>query len=148
MIGSEPLYDIGSGNGFPGLIFGVLDPMRHCFLVERDQRKSEYLKHVISELRLANVAVLNQSCENLPKASVVNAIARGFAPLSAALLQLIPQIRVGGRFFHMKGDGFAAELARVPSQLFTKWSNTVLGSYMLPESSVQLTILETDRIGE
>ena len=37
---ASPVYDFGSGGGFPGLILSILEPDVPVFLVERDSRKS------------------------------------------------------------------------------------------------------------
>lgn len=54
-------YDLGSGNGIPGMIWAILSPEQSFFLVDTDERKCEFLKYVSSKLGLNNVTVLNQS---------------------------------------------------------------------------------------
>ena len=41
------LYDIGSGNGFPGMIYAILYSDQRIILLDTDQRKCEFLKHVV-----------------------------------------------------------------------------------------------------
>ena len=43
-IGTDHLYDLGSGNGFPGVIFALMYPKIRITLVERDRRKCEFFK--------------------------------------------------------------------------------------------------------
>lgn len=145
LIPNEPVYDIGSGNGFPGLIFALLYPTIRVVLVDRDSRKTEYLKTVVSELKLANVTVESRSVESLAPGVIANAMLRGFAPLSKAMLTLRKQVRVGGRCFHMKSDAFAMELAQVPSQVFSVWSPSLVGQYRLPESDADMAVVLTKK---
>lgn len=51
------IYDIGSGNGFPGIIWSLLDPDHSMTLVEIDKRKSEFLKHIIYKLKMTHSSV-------------------------------------------------------------------------------------------
>ena len=51
------LYDLGSGNGFPGVVWAILDPRHSTTLVEIDQRKSEFLKHIVHKLKMTHVSV-------------------------------------------------------------------------------------------
>ncbi len=109
LLGSTPVFDIGSGNGFPGIIFAILNPKLQVRLVEKDQRKVEYLKHVISVGGVRNASVLGVSVESLDEGSVPCAVSRGFAPLGKALLLTRKVFEVGGRYFHLKGSQWATE---------------------------------------
>ncbi|MEK7356088.1 MAG: RsmG family class I SAM-dependent methyltransferase, partial [Bdellovibrionota bacterium] len=50
MVTNAPLYDFGSGSGLPGLVFAILFPKHKVVLVDRDQRKLEFCKHVVGTL--------------------------------------------------------------------------------------------------
>ena len=50
------IFDIGSGNGFPGLLMAILDPGHEYNLVESDARKCEFLKHCYHRLELKECA--------------------------------------------------------------------------------------------
>ncbi len=58
---SEKVLDLGSGNGLPGLICGILYPETCFLLCERNRKKAEFLKGTIFKLKTDNVDVL---CEN------------------------------------------------------------------------------------
>ncbi len=148
MVPGAPLYDFGSGNGLPGLVFAILYPQHKVVLVDRDQRKLEFCKGLVSALRLTNVTVQLLSVEDLPDASVKNAVGRGFAALSRAMIVARKPLSKGGKFFHMKGDGWANELAQVPSQLFTFWSPSLLGQYRVPDSTTELAVVVTTKIAD
>lgn len=148
MIPKAPLYDVGSGNGFPGAVFAILYPQSQVVLVERDKRKAEFLKHIASALSLKNLSVEAVAVEDLRDGSVQNMVSRGFAPLHRALLVCRRQVKSGGRYFHLKGDAWANELAQVPSQLFSFWSPSLLGQYKIPGTNAELAVVVTEKIAD
>lgn len=50
--------DIGSGGGFPGIVLAVLFPERRTLLLERSERKAEFLGTVVQALSLRHAEVL------------------------------------------------------------------------------------------
>ncbi len=148
LVPGQPLFDIGSGNGFPGMIMAILHPNVPVILVDRDERKSEFLKHIANALQLKNVTVETSPVEDMGAARMVNVVTRGFAPLHKAMLITRKQVSKGGRFFHLKGDGWANELASVPSQLFSFWTPSLLGQYQLPGTMSNMAVVLTEKIAE
>lgn len=148
MVKSEPLFDLGSGAGFPGLIFGALYPDLKVTLVDRDARKIEFLKHVISEAKLSNVTVLHSAIEDLKDRSIKNAIARDLGPLPRTMLLVRKAVSAGGKLYHMKSDGWANELGAVPTQLFSFWSPSLLGQYSIPDANMEMAVVLTDKVAD
>lgn len=142
---SQPLYDFGSGNGCPGIIIGSLYPDVKVILVDRDQRKMEFCKQVIHLLGLSNIEVWVKGVEEISAGSVSQAVARGFAPLSKALIKYRSQFPKGGKFYHMKGDGWANEVAGLPSQVFSHWSPSLVGKYKIPENTAEMFVVLTEK---
>lgn len=62
---SAAIYDLGSGNGFPGLVGGILFADQEFILVESSRKKCSFLRTAKSELGLDNVKVLQERVENL-----------------------------------------------------------------------------------
>ncbi len=145
---NHPLYDIGSGNGFPGLVLSIVEPDLKIILVERDSRKGEFLKAMGSNLKLPNLSVEVADVEDLKYGSLVNVVSRGFAPLHKALIMTRKQVAKGGRYFHLKSDGWATETAAVPSQLFSYWTPSLLGQYRLPETSNDMAVVLTEKTAD
>lgn len=81
------VWDIGSGNGLPGIVLGVLNPSIKIALVEVDRRKGEFLRTVIQELGLDNTEVIIQDVFSLSN-PIEWGVSRGFAPLARALISL------------------------------------------------------------
>lgn len=140
------VYDFGSGNGFPGLVLGVLRPDLTLYLVERDIRKSEFLKHTVGELKLTNVKVLTQSYESLGKGTVKFAVTRALGSLPTLLIQMSSLFADGAQFFHFKSDTWTTELANCPTQVFSHWDIQAAGQYTLPEGAIVRNIVVTKKI--
>lgn len=141
------IYDFGSGNGFPGLVLAAMAPDRKIFMIEKDTRKVEFLKHVIGRMGLTNASVFSLRVEDLKPDSIQIAVSRGFAPVSKALITTRSTFRVGGQYFHMKGDGWVREVAEIPTQICTIWSPRLLSEYTLPDGSAKLSMVLTTKIG-
>lgn len=148
LIAGQPLYDLGSGNGFPGLVFGIMNPALKVILVDRDERKLEFCKHVATVVEATNVSTLKADVESLSEKSITNAVARGFAPLGKALLMTRKTVAKGGKFFHLKGDQWAIELSQVTTQLFSFWQPSLIGEYRLPDQGAQMAVVLTDKTGD
>ncbi len=140
------LYDIGSGNGFPGLVYGILNLDQKITLLDVDQRKCEFLKHAISSMGLLNVSVENVNVDNLSESSINQAIMRGFAPLPRAMMQLRKIVSVGGTIFHLKSEEWSLEVSQVPSQLCSVWQPALEGEYTIPSLAHKMYVIRTDRL--
>lgn len=53
-----PFFDVGSGAGFPGLIFAILYPESKITLYEKSLKKQMFLNVVIQQMGLSNATVL------------------------------------------------------------------------------------------
>lgn len=142
------LYDFGSGNGFPGLVYSILYPDQQVILVDSDQRKCEFLKHVATTLALTNVQVQNKQIEHLEKGLVEQVICRGFAAIPKMLLMFRKSMPNGAKIFHMKGEEWGIEISQIPTQLCSSWQPELAGDYVLPVSGIKMFVVETVKIGE
>lgn len=140
------IYDLGSGNGFPGLVLAVLYPNVKVVLVEIDQKKCEFLKHIVASLKLSNASVLNSKIEDLKDGSVQACIVRGLASISKVLLLTRSKVAKGGVLFHMKGEQWGMEVSEIPIQLCSAWSPSLLGEYRLPVGEIKFAVIKTDKI--
>jgi 16S rRNA (guanine(527)-N(7))-methyltransferase RsmG len=52
-----PYFDVGTGAGFPGLIFAILFPDKKITLYEKTQKKHLFLADVVEKLNLKNVVL-------------------------------------------------------------------------------------------
>ena len=63
-----PIADLGSGAGFPGVVLALLFPDRHFVLVERMQRRSQFLKGVLLRTGLVNAEVEERDLRTVRRA--------------------------------------------------------------------------------
>lgn len=64
-IKESSITDIGSGAGFPGVPIAILNPDKKIFLVERNLKKSIFLKEIKIYLNLKNVEVIREDISNM-----------------------------------------------------------------------------------
>ena len=140
------LYDLGSGNGFPGLVYAILYPDQKIVLIDSDERKCEFLKHISDSLGLVNVIVQNKKIDVLPANTIEQAICRGFAPLPKALLTLRKCVKKGGTIYHMKSEEWALEVSQIPSQLCSLWQPSLEQEYKLPIGDIKMFVVKTIKI--
>lgn len=141
----KEIYDLGSGNGFPGIIFGLLNPGIQVKLVDSDVRKCEYLKATSHLLGLSNVTVINKSVEALSEGSVQFCLSRGFANISKSVLLMRKIVQTGGIYFHFKTEEWPKEVAEMPTALCSFWFPELLGDYKLPIGEIKFSIVKTTR---
>ncbi|MBC7421076.1 MAG: 16S rRNA (guanine(527)-N(7))-methyltransferase RsmG [Bdellovibrio sp.] len=143
---NEPLYDLGSGNGFPGLVYAILNLDQKMILMDSDERKCEFLKHIADALGLSNVVVQNKKIDLLPENTIAQAICRGFAPLPKSLLMLRKIAKSRSVLFHMKSSDWSMEVSQIPTQLCSIWQPALEAEYVLPENDIKMFVVRTDKL--
>ena len=63
------LLDVGSGAGFPGLPLKILVPELQMTLLEPNEKKTSFLRHVIGTLDLKNVSVVSKNFRDFSRVS-------------------------------------------------------------------------------
>jgi 16S rRNA (guanine527-N7)-methyltransferase len=141
----KEIYDLGSGNGLPGIVFAILAPERNFVLVDADARKIEFLKHCAMRLNLKNVRMINGRLEDINENSIHAAVCRGLASISKALLMVRRASAKDCEFYHFKGETWPNEVAEMPSQILAHWEPKEIDNYNLPEGNVTLSVVQTTR---
>ena len=144
--GIQKIHDFGSGPGFPGVVFALLNPSVQVVLVEADQKKCEFLNHIVATLKLKNATVENKTVEALPENSVQHAVARGFANISRTIMAARKSMIKGGAFYHLKGEEWGIEVGEIPTQLCSMWSPSLVGEYKLPVGAIKFAVVKTEKI--
>lgn len=103
------VIDVGSGGGLPGIPLKITEPAIDMALVEATGKKVRFLEHVVEELALSNIRVINARAEDLGQDRLHRdaydvATARALAPLPTLIEYCIPLVRHGGSVIAMKGD--------------------------------------------
>lgn len=140
------IADIGSGNGFPGLVFSVLFPDIQVELIDLDQRKIEFLKHLISRLSLKNVTAKVQDAGKLPAGVLDNVMTRGFATIDKSINMFGSALKPDGRIFFMKSADFKSEIDGMSVTQRDNWKVAVSGAYFQPVQRIEMCVLEASRI--
>ena len=104
LIKGERLVDVGSGAGFPGIPLALLFPEKQITLVESQNKKAAFLRHIKRTLKLSHVEIIQQRVEAfVPEQRFDGVITRAFSSLSL-MLQLTKHLcAYHGYFLAMKG---------------------------------------------
>lgn len=145
-IQGKKVYDIGSGNGFPGLVMAILNRDTEFVLLDSDLKKLEFLKYMIASLKLTKVSTLWSRVEDLKEGEIDFAVSRAFAPLPRALMLTRKAFAKGGQYFFMKSQEWPIEVASIPPQLCAMWNTTFVQDYSLPAGDISLSILKAEKI--
>lgn len=100
---TETLCDIGSGAGFPGIVLKIAFPNLKITLIDSTNKKVEFLKKVIKELKLENVNAICERVENHKKMYDV-VTARAVAKLNILIELCTPITKINGHFIAMKAN--------------------------------------------
>jgi 16S rRNA (guanine527-N7)-methyltransferase len=110
----ESLIDVGTGAGFPGLPLKIIYPHIRLTLVESVGKKTRFCRHIVAQLGLDKVEVIQERAEVLGQMREHReqydwAVARAVAVLPVLAEYLLPMVRIGGGMLAMKGDQAPAE---------------------------------------
>lgn len=111
---SAPWADLGSGNGFPGLVLAILlsgEPGFHMHLIESTAKKCRFLAAVVEALDLP-ATVHHGRIETTPSLKVPVVTARGCAPLQVLLGWVRHHIQPGSAALLLKGESVEQELTQ------------------------------------
>ncbi len=114
--------DVGSGAGFPGLVWAAALPDTQFILLEPLNKRCVFLNTAKDELGLTNVTVINARAEEYAKLHREEAdtvTARAVANLSVLAELCVPLVKPGGTFAAMKGLHGNEELAEAGFALKT-----------------------------
>lgn len=98
--------DIGSGAGFPGIVWKIVKPDLEMVLVEPTGKRCTFLKTVIEALDLKKITVVNKRSEDYAsqaRESFDIVSARAVANLRMLSELTVPLVKPGGVFIAMKG---------------------------------------------
>ncbi|UOF93663.1 MAG: 16S rRNA (guanine(527)-N(7))-methyltransferase RsmG [Bordetella sp.] len=88
--------DVGSGNGFPGIVLAIMRPYYQITCVDSKEKKTAFLTHLKSLLNLKNLVVKNERIETLKCLECDIVISRAFSSLSNF-------VNMAGRHIHKRG---------------------------------------------
>ena len=147
------VIDVGTGAGFPGIPLKILRDDINLTLLDSLNKRINFLKLVIDELKLKNVDTIHGRAEEIGKnkryrESFDISFSRAVANLSTLSEYLIPLVKIGGISISMKGAEIKEEIEK------SKKAITLLGGninkidfFELPQSDIKrnLIIIEKER---
>ena len=106
--------DVGTGAGFPGLVWKIARKDLEAVLIEPTAKRCRFLEEVIRTLHLEHVTVVNERAEEHVRNHREEydcVTARAVANMRVLSELCIPLVKKGGIFLAMKGAGGEAEAA-------------------------------------
>ena len=141
------VLDVGSGGGLPGMVLAITDtvrPRRNYCLLERSQRKANFLRRVVAELELSWVRVLCEDMDEGPgeRACFANICARAVAPPADLWPRLQPWLAPGGQMLIAYGPRTRDQ---VPRDAVLEWLPSQTGPEAGLESGIETGIVRLRR---
>ena len=115
-VGPEPLLDVGSGGGLPGIPLAIARPELSVRMVDTVQKKTTFLQQAAIQLGLKNVAVDHARVEQL-SGQYAQISSRAFAELKLLVTLTRHLLAPGGRWLAMKGVRPDDEIAALPADI-------------------------------
>ncbi len=111
-IKGKSVCDIGSGAGFPGMVFALFEPSAQVTLVDSTKKKFTFLQDIKEKLGVDNVTFHIGRVEDMreQRDEFDLVCARGFAALPVFLEVAAPLAKKGGLLLAMKGKKADEEL--------------------------------------
>ena len=110
---AEPIVDVGSGAGLPGVPAALAWPTRRFVLLEPRAKRAHFIEQAIGALGLANIEVRQESVAAALEAGwrgrAGTALARALAKPAAALELALPLLKSGGRLILYQGRAAAPD---------------------------------------
>jgi 16S rRNA (guanine527-N7)-methyltransferase len=105
----KTVADVGSGAGLPGIPMALAQPDAHFTLIEPMERRSDWLKLMVSELELTNVTVNRARAEEVGDVFDI-VTARAVSALPKLLKLCVPLTKHGGEVIALKGSKAGEEI--------------------------------------
>ncbi len=106
---TSPLFDLGSGAGFPGMVLAIMG-VPDVTLIESSQKKSSFLREVAKETGTKVTVFADRTEQFYGPAPANTIVARALAPLDKLLFLAKPLLARGGEFLFLKGARADEEL--------------------------------------
>jgi 16S rRNA (guanine527-N7)-methyltransferase len=144
LIDADPVADVGTGAGLPGIPLAICYPDKQFRLVDSNSKKTRFIFHVVAVLGLRNVEVVHSRAEDYeshPQVAIVTS--RAFASLRDFVVRCDHMLQENGKFLAMKGLIPDTEIADLPAQ----FAVTAIHPLSLPGSAHVRHVLDIRRVG-
>lgn len=111
------LLDVGTGPGFPGLPLAIIKPETTVTLLDSNDKKLAFARHIIHRLQLKNASTSHCRIEDLSSAEGFDQIiSRAFTDLSGMITCAAPLLTSKGVLLAMKGSRAEEEMTEATQQ--------------------------------
>ncbi|MCB0061059.1 MAG: 16S rRNA (guanine(527)-N(7))-methyltransferase RsmG [Caldilineaceae bacterium] len=136
--------DVGSGAGFPGIPLKLMAPALEWTLLDGTGKKVTFLRHVIDQLSLQGIRVVQGRAEELGRNQQYRAkfdvvTARAVAPLNTLVEYLLPLTAPNGLVLVYKGSGTPQEFVEARKAI------QLLGGETVRMAPVKVPFLDEQR---
>ncbi len=112
------VIDIGTGAGFPGIPAAIAQPTWTVTLLDSTRKKIEFLKHLLTALKLSNVQTLVERAEPVGQSSTYRetfdlALIRAVATAPVCAEYALPLLKLGGVAVLYRGQWTPEENAQL-----------------------------------
>lgn len=109
------IIDVGTGAGLPGIPLAITLPHLNFVLIDSNQKKINFVQHVIISLNLKNVEAICQRVEKYQPPVLFDwAVSRAFASLKDFIAGAGHLIKQQGTLLAMKGKNDSSEFSEIP----------------------------------
>lgn len=136
--------DVGSGAGLPGIPLKLISPQLHWTLLDGTGKKVTFLRHIVEQLSLQAVNVVQGRAEELGRSQQHRAhydlvTARAVAPLNILVEYLLPLVKQQGIAMIYKGSSAPEEFMTARKAI------QILGGDTIRMAPVQVPFLNEQR---
>ena len=121
--GGRRVLDLGTGAGLPGLPLAVVHPDRQFTLLDRNRKKTRFVRQAKLELNLSNIKVVTEEASHYRGGPFECIMARAVGSLAEIIQSSTHLIAAGGIYLLPKGPDIEQELRELPR----RWDVAVEG---------------------
>ena len=134
------LCDVGTGAGFPGIVLKIVFPHLKITLIDSLQKRINYLKEVIKEMKLENIEAIHTRGEDF-KGEYDVVTSRAVANIEKLVNYTMHLVKKDGKFIAMKGN-IEDELTKfIKEELEKKYKIEEILQFNLPKECSKRTLL-------
>lgn len=112
----EPVLDVGSGAGFPGVPLAIRRPDLQVILAESRRKRVHFLELLCQRLRLENVTLYPHSVREDTELVVGTVVTRALETIPLTLQRVASVVRPQGKVVFLKGPNCGQEVTEAQQQ--------------------------------